>query len=558
MSAPPTESATGADLVAGLSLAGLLLPEAIAYARIAGMPPAAGLWALFAGLALYGWVGRGRTAVVTATSSSAAVLAAATVSLAGVGAAAQAALAAGLVLLTGAFFIVAGLARLGALTNLIARPVLRGFAAGLAITIIVRQAPALTGIAAGGGRVLDEAWHQAAAFGLWNPWRLGVGVAALVLLRAGARWPRLPATLVVVLLGLAASRLPAGSEPSVAAAATGAGLLAAHGVTEVGAIAFTLAAPHLPVLPREAWLRLGELALAMMFILYAESWGSIRSAALHRHEPTEPGRELFALGLCNAVSGLLGGLPVGAGFSASAANEAAGGRTRLAAWAAAAVAVAVATLLPWIAHIPEPVLAAIVIQAVGHTLHASSFRRYFRWHRDRIVSVAAVIAVLLLGVLDGLLAAVAVSLLLYLRELSAARVAELGRLADSHDFVLLDGHGEVHPVPGTLILRPEAALFFGNVERVAGAVVERLQRPPAGSWQRVVLSLEESPDLDSSCIETLAELARSLQARGLSLHLARLKAAALDALARAALPELPAAALSGLSVDEVVRGVAGA
>jgi len=250
---------------------------------------------------------------------------------------------------------------------------------------------------------------------------------------------------------------------------------------------------------------------------------------------------------------------VGAGFSASAANEAAGGRTRLAAWAAAAaVAVAVATLLPWIAHIPEPVLAAIVIQAVGHTLHASSFRRYFRWHRDRIVSVAAVIAVLLLGVLDGLLAAVAVSLLLYLRELSAARVAELGRLADSHDFVLLDGHGEVHPVPGTLILRPEAALFFGNVERVAGAVVERLQRPPAGSWQRVVLSLEESPDLDSSCIETLAELARSLQARGLSLHLARLKAAALDALARAALPELPAAALSGLSVDEVVRGVAGA
>ena len=533
----------GPDLIAGLSIAGLLLPEAIAYAGIAGLPPQAGVWSLFAGLLVYGWIGRGRTAVVAATSSSAAVLAAATLSLGGTDPALRVTLAAGLVLLTGLFFVLAGLAKLGEASSVIARPVLRGFAFGLALTIIVKQWTKLSGVPHGASRVVDEALHQLARIGDWNPWTLAVGATALVLLRLLARWPAIPGALVVVGAGIAAQRW---------APASGGGL-AAHGVAAVGPIDFALAVPGLPVLSRETWLRLGELAFAMVFILYAESYSAIRAGALRRREDFFPNRELVALGACNLAAGLLQGLPVGAGFSATAANETAGARTRTAAWVAAlAVGAVVATLLPWVASTPEPVLAAIVIHAVSHTLRLEVFRPYFAWQRDRIVSVAAVVAVLWFGVLDGLLAAVGVSLLLYLRELSTPRLSELGRLGGSHDFVPLAGHPQAQPVPGLLILRPEAPLFFGNVDRIAGALLERLHGATPLPWARVILSLEESADLDSSCLETLGELALQIAALGPQLQLARLKDDAHAALARAALPALPPACLSTLSVDDTV------
>ena len=195
-------------------------------------------------------------------------------------------------------------------------------------------------------------------------------------------------------------------------------------------------------------------------------------------------------------------------------------------------------------------VAAIVVFAVSHSLDPGVFRPCFRLHRDRIVVVAAVVAVLLLGVLDGLLAAIGVSLMMTLKRLSDPALSELGRLAGGHDFVALKLHPEAEALPGILILRPETPLFFAN----AGHVVTGIRRTLEGhaGLHALIVSLEESPDLDSTSVEALEELAAATRRAGVGLYFTRLKPAALTVLRRAALPGLPPDALSDLSVDDAV------
>ncbi|MNF52870.1 putative sulfate transporter [compost metagenome] len=529
------------DLLAGLAVAGLLVPEAVAYSSIAGLPPQYGVIALLAGLTCYGLVGRSRFAIVSATSSSAAVLAAATVSLAPGDASLKLALATGLVLLTGSFFLLAGFARLGNISAFIAKPVLRGFTFGLTLIIIVRQLPHILGVQPPHNDILRSSFELVAQFRLWNPVCVGLGLGALALLFALKPYRRLPAPLLVIVLGIATQAVW-GLDP--------------HGVALVGSIDLQFKAPSLPELTRSEWLQLAELAFALLFVLYAESYASMRSFAFKYGEPFSANRELIALGLANVASGLFAGLPVGAGYSATAANEAAGARSRLAAWAAAlTVLVAVLTLLPWMALTPMPVLAAIVIYAVSHTLSPAALRVYFHWRRDRLVVLCAISAVLLLGILSGLLVAVGASVLMALRGFSQHKVSVLGRLGQGHDFVDIRAHPEAQPIPGVLIMRPETPLFFANAEQILAIVQQRLDAlaskaavPP----QVLILSLEDSPDLDGSSIESLMELARFTRERGIELSLARLHEPARAVLARAAGPGLPDLALTNWSVDDAV------
>jgi len=529
------------DLVAGLAVAGLLVPEAVAYSSIAALPPEYGVIALLAGLTCYGLVGRSRFAIVSATSSSAAVLAAATASLASGDAGLRLALATGLVLLTGVFFLVAGFARMGAISAFIAKPVLRGFTFGLALVIIVRQLPNILGVHAQHADILHYSLDLVDQFSRWNPAGVGTGLAALVLLFLLKPYRRIPASLLAIVLGIAAQAVWG---------------LDQHGVALVGNIDLQFKVPSVPELARDEWLRLGELAFAMVFVLYAESYGSVRSFALKYGDPVSADRELLALGLSNLASGLFAGMPVGAGYSATSANEAAGARSRRAAWVAAlAVLAVVLTLLPYVALTPAPVLAAIVIYAVSHTLNLAALRVYFRWRRDRLVVLFAIAAVLLLGILDGLLAAVGASLLMTLRDLSRHKVSVLGRLGQGHDFVDIAAHPEAKPVPGVLIMRPETPLFFANVEQMLAIVRQQIETPDA--VKTLILSLEDSPDLDGSSIESLVELAAFARGHGIELLLARLHDPARAVLTRAAIPNLPASALTNWSVDDAVSRALG-
>ncbi|WP_266168636.1 SulP family inorganic anion transporter [Dyella subtropica] len=531
-------NSAGIDLLAGLSIAGLLLPEAVAYSGIAGMPPQAGVIALFAGLVCYGLLGRSRYAIVSATSSSAAVLAAGTLALGGNDQVSRAVLATTLVLLTGGCFLIASAARLGGLSHLIARPVLRGYTFGLACVIALKQLPHLFGVTALHGDFVPALLFDLLRdLGQVQPATLLAGAAALLLLFVSERLRRLPGSLLVIVLGVAAS-----------------GWLAQHGVALTGDIRMmpTWTWPTWPA--RDQWLPSVELAAALLLILYAESYGSIRNFALKHGDAVNPNRDLAVLGLANVVSGLLHGMPVGAGYSATSANEAAGARSRLSGLVAAlCVLLMVWLLLPWIERIPEPVLAAIVIHAVSKSLRWSVFTPYLRWHRDRLVALAAVLAVLSLGILNGLLVAIAFSLVLLLRQLATARLSVLGQLAGGHDFVDVAQHQGASELPGMLIVRPEEPLFFANAEAVLVQLRHRVL--DHRGLKQVILSLEESPDLDGTSLESLADLAAWLDARGIELRVARLKDAARDALLRMALPQLPPQALDYFSVEDAVLAV---
>ena len=524
------------DILAGLSIAGLLLPEAVAYSSIAALPPQAGVIALFAGLLCYGLMGTSRFAIVSATSSSAAVLAAATASLAGDDPALRLSLAFGLVLVTGVFFLLAGLFKLGGVTSFIAKPVLRGFAFGLALTIILKQLASVVGVHLSDNNLIRflpqllEQWRS------WNWPAALVAAVALLVLWLCARIPRLPGGLLVVVLGIAAGQYLE---------------LQAYGVVLIGMIDLRLELGHLPVLPFADWLRLGELAFVLVMILYAESYGSISSFALKHGDRVSSNRDLLALGAANLVSGLFHGMPVGAGYSATSANEAAGAGSRLAGIVAALVVlVIVLTVLPYVALTPEPVLAAIVIYALGRGLSLQPLGRYFLWRRDRLLVICAVAAVLVLGVLDGLLLAVAVSVVLMLRQMSSANIQVLGRLGDSHDFVGRQHHADALEVPGILIVRPSEALFFANAERILGAALRLMRQSQVGT---VVLSLEESPNLDGTSIEALAAFFAQVRGEGKRVVLARVRHDALEVLQ--GLPEAspPHVLLSGLSVDGAVQ-----
>lgn len=506
-SAPPKVAAWRADLTASLSVASILLPEAVAYAAIAHLSIQHAITAVLAGLIGYALIGGSRFAVVAPTSSSAALMAAAVLSLHPLSANEVATLSIGLILLNGIGLMLLASARLGRLSAFVSRPVLHGFSFALALTIIIKQLPVALGVSVSAPDPLRLLEALAEVHSQWSINSALVAAVALVLLVLLKRWPRLPGAFLVLALGI------------VLAYSVN---LANYNIASVGPITLNAPGLSLPTLSLERWLNLAALAGGLMIILFAESWGSIRSLALLRNDPAEPNRELFALGGANVLSGLLQGMPVGAGFSASSASYAAGAQSKLTGLFAAFLVLMLALMgKALIEHIPEPVLAAAVISALLHALNPKPLVLLWRLNRDQYLALAAVVAVLMLGVLHGMIVAVVLSLLAAIRSFSQPVVSELAELGDSRNFVVRRNHPSTRITPGTLILRPEEPLFFASVEGVIGEINARLLARP--DTHTLVLSLEQSADLDSTAAECLIELARLLQLRGQTLLLARCK-----------------------------------
>ena len=514
------------DVVAGLCVAGLLLPEAVAYAGLAHLPVGHALTAVVIGLAVYALFGGSRFAVVSPTSSTATLAAAAAVSMTGAYSLATAAaytqVVMALVLLSGAMLMLLAAARQGQLSSYVSRPVLKGFAFALALTIVVKQLPDALGLelppasAASPTDPLHLVLHALTHVPLWH------GPSMLLALLAGAmmlwlrRWPRLPASLLVMLLSIALTRLP---------------IWQTLAVRQVGAVAIPAFAVGLPQLPLNDWLRAGELAFGLVMLVFAESWGSMRSQALIHGDALDANRELLVLGACNVGAGLLQGMAVGAGFSATSANAGAGAVSRKAgAVALLAVVLAIGFALPALQLLPRPVLAVAVISALWHALSLRPLIVVWHMNRDRGLLLAAVLAVLLLGVLDGMLAAIGLSVLGALHRFSQPVVHELGELLESRNYVDVQVQQGAHAQAGLLILRPEEPLFFGSAERVMGEVL-RLARGRSG-LHTVILSLEESADLDSTAVDCLMELRHSLQSADKRLLLARVKTTVRELLLR--------------------------
>jgi MFS superfamily sulfate permease-like transporter len=365
---------------------------------------------------------------------------------------------------------------------------------------------------------LARAWPE------WHGASLLLGASAVAALLALRRTPQLPGTLLVILAGMALGRFFD---------------LAMLGIASAGAVTLALPMPSLPTGLAE-WTRLAQLAAPIVLILFAESWGTMRALALKHGDRLSPNRELAALGAANLAAAAVQGMPVGAGFSAGSANEAAGAASRVSAAAGAAALLLLALFArEWIARIPEPVLAAVVVAALTHALSPAPFLRLFRMNRDQGIALAAAVGVLAFGVLAGMLMAVALSIATLLYDLAHPSISELGRVGGSHDFVDIAHHAEAQPLPGLVIFRPNAPLIFANAESVLMAIGGRALDCDKGS---IVLSLEESNDLDSTAADALAEFAAALHRAGRHLILARVHDCAREVLIAAGLGDLANAA----------------
>jgi MFS superfamily sulfate permease-like transporter len=521
------------DLIAGLCVAGLMLPEAVAYAGIAGLAPAHAIFAGIVGCLIYPLLGRSRFAIVSATSSSAAILAATLAAVPG-SAAEKGAVAGVAVLFAGLLFLAASAARLGGLTGFISRPVLRGFALGIAITIILHQMPLITGAPVVGANLGAFTLALFQSIPRWHTASIVTGGMALICLLILRRFPALPGALLVLVAGVTASVLLG---------------LPGKGVAVVGPIDLALNWPRLPDLDWNSISRLAQLTVPLVLILFAESWGTIRGLALRHGDGVAANRELGALGLANIASALLQGMPVGAGFSAGSANEAAGAVSRMAGVVAAlGLALLIAGAGSWVALLPEAVLAAVVIAALTHALDPLPLLRLWRLNRDQYVALGAAVGVLALGVLNGMLLAILLSLAALLQRLATPHVARLGRLGDTHDYVDLARHPDAIAPTGIAIWRPATPLFFANAERMLAIVAAGMRAEP--DLHAVILSLEESIDLDSTALDGLLEFEKLMEAQGVRVRLARLHDRARDLLVAAGAEALAQGA--SYSVDDAV------
>lgn len=458
-----------------------------------------------AGLLVYPPIGRSRFAIVSPTSASAAVLAAALTSLGAVSPASRVTLVAAIVVCVGLLFLGAGLLRLGFVVAFVSRPVLRGFALGLAISIVLRQLFAVTGIQVSAGSVLSQLVQVLSRASACNFPALLTALSSLAALLLFRRYTRIPAALGVLVIAVA---LSAWIDFHTA------------GIPVIGAIAVASAAPTVPKLDIQGWLGIASASLPLALIIFVESWGTCRTLALRHADVLNPNRELVAIGLANLASAGVGGQPVGAGFSASSANETAGATERLAGVITALTLAALAAFaLPLIARVPIAVLAAVVIAALIHALDPRPLLRLWQINRDQYVALVAALGVLVLGALYGMLLAVGLSVLAIVRRLADPGIYRLGQLPGTSNYVDVARHPEAKTDPGILVVRPSEPLFFANAERIFTAVEALAGR----EVRMVVLSLELSDDLDSTSLEALSESATRLHARSQWLQLGRVK-----------------------------------
>jgi sulfate permease, SulP family len=498
------------DVIAGATVWGLLVPEMIAYAGLAGLPPEAGLYTLLATLAAYAIFGTSRHLVVAGTSA-AAVLLASTVGDIAVSPDDYLANAAALVLFVGGLFLVAGLLRLGFIAQFLSRPVVESFVFGLAIFVTVKQLPKLLGISTGEGDTIRQFIHVLTHLGDLSGATLAVGAGALALLFAADRFaPRVPGGLLALALGILIGW---------------AFDLSSHGVDIVGKVPSGLPSVSVPSIPSENIPALIAAAGGMLLVIFSESLGVAQNFATKYGYEIDPNQELIALGTANAGSGFLGGLAAGGSLSQSAVNEGAGARTEASPLIAALLAVVTVLLLtPLFKDLPEAVLAALIIHAVSHLWKVQELRRYYAQRRvEFILGLATLLGVIAIDVLPGLVIGVVSMLLLVIYYASRPHIGVLAHVPGVPGaYGDIGRHPDYERISGLLVLRVESQLFYANASPVV-AEVKRLVGASNPQPAAVILDLGANDDLDITSAELLEQLADVLRAADIELALANIR-----------------------------------
>ena len=516
-------SSLPSDVVAGLTTAAVILPKAMAYATLAGLPAQVGLYTALVPTAIYAILGSSRRLSFSTTTTIGILTAAEIAQVSPGGDPAHAMMVAStLAVLVGVVLVLASALRLGFVANFISEPVLTGFKAGIGVVIVVDQVPKLLGIHFQKGSFFQNLLSIVGHLPQTSRVTLAVAIATLVIFVVLERWAhRVPAPLVAVGAGIAASGLFG---------------LGALGVETVGAIP-----AGLPALTPPDWSLVVQLwpgAVGIALMSFTESIAVGRAF----HQPGEPrpdaNQELFATGIANAAGGLFGAMPAGGGTSQTAVNCRAGARTQVAELVTATSTAGVLLFLaPVISLMPQATLAAVVIAtSVGliNLADLAAIRRVrtyeFRW------AAAAMAGVIVLGTLPGILVAVILSMVSLVSQANDPPVYVLGRKPGTDVFRRrTEEHPEDESFPGLLILRTEGRMYFANAQRIADkmAIFVRSTSPSV-----LLLDCSAIPDIEFTALKMLVEAEQTLRAAGITLWLAALNPAALALVNRVSLGQV--------------------
>lgn len=548
------------DGIAGTITAILLIPQALAYALLAGLPPEVGLYASVLPVIVYALLGSSRVLAVGPVAVAAVMVSAALIPYAGDDPARY--LTGALILsgLSGVILLAMAALKLGWLTHFISHPVLSGFTTGAALYIVATQLSGLTGIPVPRDAGTDGI--VAALFGgrdRLNSETLVFGIGAMVLLFA-ARAP-----LLKLLTRLGMQREAAGSIGRTAplllviASTVLSSVFDAQGrwgVAVVGEIPHGLPGLSLHFLAEDGWLQLLAPAAMIAIIGYVESISVAKALAFRRQEKIDPDRELLALGSTNVIAAIAGAMPVAGGFARSMVNYEAGARTQLAA-VVTALWVALAALLftGLLAPLPKAVLAAIIVVAVWQLVDFASLRHSWRYDRgDGAAQAATTVGVLVFGVETGLMIGAGLSLLLFLYRTSRPHIAVIGQVGDSEHFRNVLRH-DVRTWPELLLLRIDETLYFANAPRVESELQAHIVE--AKQPKDVVLVMSGVAYIDTSGLDVLEALEMALRQNGSRLHLAEVKGPVMDRLAGTDLLAALGRGHVHLSVHEAVAAIRG-
>ncbi|NJB86415.1 SulP family sulfate permease [Lewinella marina] len=534
------------DVVAGLTVGVMLIPQGMAYAMLAGLPPIYGLYAATLPLLVYALMGSSRQLAVGPVAMDSLLTATGVGALAAVGTENYLYLAILLALLVGIIQFSAGVLRLGFLVDLLSRPIISGFTSAAALIIGLSQLQHLLGVNLGRSSFVHDILISAVQhLNEVNLPTLGIGVAGIALLLLVKRYaPVVPGPLVVVV---------------VAALAVFFGGLADSGVKIVGEVPAGLPAFGIPGIAWGDVQALLPTALTIALIGFMEGIAVAKAVnARHRHYTVEPNRELLAIGASNIGSSLVSGFPVAGGFSRTAVNDQAGAQTGLASIISAALIVLTLLFLtPWFYYLPQAVLASIIMVAVFKLIDWREALRLWRVDRsDFWMLTATFIATLALGIQNGIAAGVVLSIGVHVYRSMRPHLAVLGQIGETHTFRNINRFTEARELPGILVVRFDAPLYFANLSYFQSQL-ERLLAERSGEVSVVVINAEGISGIDSSALYALRQFVETQKENGLTIRFAGLIGPARDALKKGGLYEIIGRENFYLDVADAVAAGAG-
>lgn len=531
------------DALAGLALAAFLVPVGIAYAVASGVPAIFGLYATIAGLLAYAVFGPSRILVYGPDSALAAIILGTVLPLSAGDPARAVALAGAMALVAGLACVIGGLVKLGFLTELLSKPIRYGYLNGIALTVLISQLPKLFQLDIEGSGPLREIWEigKAVAAGEANVAASVLGAGTLVVLLAFGRFKRIPVVLIAVAGATAISDWLQLGERA--------------GVKILGAIPQGLPSFSLPLIGAAdlAPVVIGGLACALL--AFADTSVLSRSYAARLGQKVDPNQEMIGLGAVNLAAGLFQGFPLSSSSSRTPVAEAAGAKTQLTSVVGAAVVALLLVAAPrLLEHLPNAALAAVVIAAVIGLFEFADLGRIWRIQRWEFwLSVACTVGVVVFGAIPGIAIALAIAIAEFLWDGWRPPTAVLGRVDGKHGFHDVTRYPEARLVPGLVLFRWSAPLFFANAELFSTEVQAAVAAAP-GPVKRVIVTAEPMTSVDVTANDALVELHRTLAAQGVELCFAELKDRVKDKLARfGSLPEFGEASFFetiGQAVDD--------